>query len=310
MVKFSAAPALLLLIAAIWGSDFVAQRAGTENLQTFSFNTARFVLATLSLLPVWWYLRKSHSPKDMQGTPASYLFWWGGLLAGTTLFAAFSFQQAGLQYTTAGSAGLITSVDIVIVSLFSLLLGYHTRIHTWIGIALTCTGLYKLSVDPELTINYGDWLELVSAFFWALHMIILGWLSQWVKDIVGISLLQFVVAAVWSGSAMFLLESPHIRDFQATLYPLLYAGVIACSFAFTLQLMAQRTVDINCTALLLSSEALFALLAGWLILDEQIGGKELLGASLMLAGIIISQWPEQGDAPLIPTTTKKPEGTC
>ncbi len=289
MLKLSPAHLLLVVVAAIWGSGFVAQRLGMATLGPYSFNAARFVLATLALLPVWWYMRSRQSKPQPAG---GKLFWWGSLLAGSVMFAGFSFQQVGLQYTTAGNAGFITSMYIVLVPLIGLALGERTRIHIWLGIVLAVLGLYKLSVGPNFHINRGDWLELMGAFFWAAHVVTLGWLSRRVTDVVGVSVVQFAVAACWGIAATLLLESPTVPDFSAAALPLLYSGLIVSGLAFSLQIMAQRTVDASMAALILSGEAVFALLAGWFFLGEQVGSKELVGCGLMLAGMLISQWPE------------------
>lgn len=286
------------MIAAIWGSGFVAQRAGMETLGPLSFNAARFVLAILSLLPVWWYQQQRLRRETEQTVEYGTVFWAGGLLAGTVMFAGFTLQQMGLQYTTAGNAGFITSIYIVLVPLLGLLLGQTTRLYTWVGIGLAVVGLYNLSIGPDFSINQGDWLELLGSFFWAVHVLTLGWLSPRLKDLVGLSILQFVVAACWAIITAQWLEQPHWADFVTAAVPLLYSGFIVSGLGFTLQLVAQRTVSSSVAALILSGEAVFALIAGWLFLGEDVGSKQLFGCSLMLAGMLISQWPEKKQIPL------------
>ncbi len=286
------------MIAAIWGSGFVAQRAGMETLGPLSFNAARFVLAILSLLPVWWYQQQRLRRETEQTVEYGTVFWAGGLLAGTVMFAGFTLQQMGLQYTTAGNAGFITSIYIVLVPLLGLLLGQTTRLYTWVGIGLAVVGLYNLSIGPDFSINQGDWLELLGSLFWAVHVLTLGWLSPRLKDLVGLSILQFVVAACWAIITAQWLEQPHWADFVTAAVPLLYSGFIVSGLGFTLQLVAQRTVSSSVAALILSGEAVFALIAGWLFLGEDVGSKQLFGCSLMLAGMLISQWPEKKQIPL------------
>lgn len=289
MVNFTSAHFILVLIAAIWGSGFVAQRLGLEDLGPFSFNAGRFVLATWALLPVWWFMRRKQTPPPASETN---LFWLGSVLAGTVMSIGFALQQTGLLYTTAGNAGFITSMYIVIVPMMGLFIGQKTRALTWIGILLAVVGLYKLSVGPDFQINRGDWLEFIGAFFWAGHVVILGWLSRRISDLVGVSVMQFAVAAIWSVIAALALEQPTWPSYQAAIWPLLYSSVIVSSLCFTLQIMAQRTVDASVAALILSGEAVFALLVGWLFLNEVVTTKQLIGCSLMLAGMLISQWPE------------------
>lgn len=289
-MRFSSAHLILILIAAIWGSGFVAQRLGMESLGPFSFNAARFVLATLALLPVWWFMRRQQGKPPVSERKA---FWLGSILAGSVMFMGFSFQQTGLQYTTVGNAGFITSMYIVIVPLLGLLIGQTTRLLTWTGIILAIVGLYILSVGPNFQINYGDGLQFLGAFFWAAHVLTLGWISRNVSDVVGASVMQFAVATVWSIIAALSLEQAAWANYTATIWPLIYSGVIVSALCFTLQIFAQRTVDASVAALILSGEAVFALITGWLFLDESINNKQLLGCSLMLAGILISQWPER-----------------
>lgn len=298
MTRISFAHLLLIMIAAIWGSGFVAQRAGMETLGPLSFNAARFVLAILSLLPVWWYQQQRLRRETEQTVEYGTVFWAGGLLAGTVMFAGFTLQQMGLQYTTAGNAGFITSIYIVLVPLLGLLLGQTTRLYTWVGIGLAVVGLYNLSIGPDFSINQGDWLELLGSFFWAVHVLTLGWLSPRLKDLVGLSILQFVVAACWAIITAQWLEQPHWADFVTAAVPLLYSGFIVSGLGFTLQLVAQRTISSSVAALILSGEAVFALIAGWLFLGEDVGSKQLFGCSLMLAGMLISQWPEKKQIPL------------
>ena len=291
-LRITPAHGLLVLIAAIWGSGFVAQRAGMETLGPFSFNAMRFLLASLSLFCIWLYLY-FRVKQAYKWNSYNKVFWLGGLAAGTILFAGFSFQQAGLQYTTAGNAGFVTSMYIVLVPLFGRCIGQTTRSQTWIGIVLAIIGLYQLSITDDFHINRGDWLALSGAVFWALHVLTLGWLAQRVNDLVGLSILQFVIATMWSVLAVSLREDLHYQQVTAAFVPLFYSGVIVGGIAFTLQLVAQKTVNSSVAALILSGEAVFAMLAGWLFLEETVTLKQLIGASLMLLGVLISQWPDK-----------------
>ncbi|PIE02323.1 MAG: EamA family transporter [Thiothrix nivea] len=294
MLRFSSSHFLLLFVAAIWGGGFVAQKSGLDSLGPFSFNTARFILATLSLVPVWFYMRRKYSAARLQSDPLS--FWLGGVLAGIVLTGGLSLQQAGLQYTTAGNAGFITGMYIVIVPLLGLLMGQRTRWLTWAGIVLAVVGLYQLSVEPGsggLSMKYGDGLQLIGAVFWAVHVLMLSWLARRVNDLVGLSAVQFATAALFSAVLMGWLEIPQWADFQTEWQPLLYSGIVASGVAFTLQIIGQRKVAPEVAALLLALEAVFALLMGILFLGESLGGRELLGCGLMMAGIMLTLWPEK-----------------
>lgn len=274
---------LLISVAAIWGFAFVAQSAGMDHLPPHSFNAARFLLGALSLLPLWLIFTKHRMP---QGKTLLI----GGLAAGTIMFGGFTFQQIGLLHTTAGNAGFITGMYIVMVPVAGILLGQSTNMQTWSGVILAVLGLYSLSIGPDLTIGYGDLLELIGAVFWTAHVIIIGYLSKKV-DAISLSICQFLVAAVWATLAAVILENPTLPDFQAAWLPLLYAGVASSGIACTLQVIGQKKVTPDVAALILSTEAVFAVLGGWLLLGEHFGSKELLGCSLMLAGMLVSQWP-------------------
>jgi drug/metabolite transporter (DMT)-like permease len=274
---------LLVSVAAIWGFAFVAQSAGMDYLEPHSFNAARFLLGALSLLPLWFLLGKKRLP---QGKTLVL----GGLAAGTVMFGGFSFQQIGLLYTTAGNAGFITGMYIVMVPVAGILLGQSTNPQTWSGVILAVLGLYSLSIGPDFKMAYGDLLELIGACFWTAHVIVIGWLSRKV-DAISLSICQFLVAALWATIAALLYETPSLPDFQAAWLPLLYAGVASSGIACTLQIIGQRKIDPSVTALILSTEAIFAVLGGWLLLGESFGTRELLGCSLMLAGMLVSQWP-------------------
>ncbi|MEH6472977.1 MAG: DMT family transporter [Halopseudomonas sp.] len=282
---------LLLGVAAIWGFAFVAQSAGMAYLEPHSFNAARFILGALSLVPLWLLMGKKRLP---QGRTLLL----GGLVAGTIMFGGFSFQQIGLLHTTAGNAGFITGMYIVMVPIAGMLLGQSTNIQTWSGVILAVLGLYSLSIGPDFSMAYGDILELVGALFWTAHVIVIGWLSRKV-DAIGLSISQFLVAAVWATLAALLYETPTLPGFQAAWLPLLYAGIASSGIACTLQIIGQRKIEPSVTALILSTEAIFAVLGGWLLLGETFGSKELLGCSLMLAGMLVSQWPVRKQQELV-----------
>ncbi len=291
MILFAPSHLLLVGVATIWGFAFVAQSAGMDYLEPHSFNAARFVLGALSLLPLWFLMGKKRLP---QGRTLLL----GGLLAGTIMFGGFSFQQIGLLHTTAGNAGFITGMYIVMVPIVGVMLGQSTSIQTWGGVILAVLGLYSLSIGPDFSINYGDMLELIGALFWTAHVIVIGWLSRKV-DAIGLSISQFLVAALWATLAALLFETPSLPDFQAAWLPLLYAGVASSGIACTLQIIGQRKVEPSVTALILSTEAIFAVLGGWWLLGETFGSKELLGCSLMLAGMLVSQWPVRSRRELV-----------
>ncbi|TYL47280.1 DMT family transporter [Marinomonas sp. IMCC 4694] len=281
----SIAHLFLWATAAIWGFAFVAQSVGMESLGPHSFNAVRFLLATLSLLPLLLIFK----PKIAQDNRT---LWLGGLAAGVCLFLGFTCQQVGLQYTTAGNAGFITSMYIVFVPILGLILGHKTEKHTWIGVALALVGLYSLTVGPNLSINKGDSLALLGTLFWTGHVLIIGYLSRSVAAL-PLSIVQFLVATVLATIVAAALEVPTIEGIKMAWWPLVYAGVASSGLAFTLQTLGQKNVSPSVSALILSTEAVFAVIGGWLFMEEVLSTRALLGCGFIMAGMIISQWPRK-----------------
>lgn len=283
------ADALLLLTSAIWGFAFVAQRIGMDYVGPFTFNGVRFALGSFVLLPLIMRngIQKNTSRKSTSPADTKTLIFGGGLL-GITVFAAASLQQVGLVYTTAGNAGFITGLYVVIVPILGLLWGQRTNTGTWIGALLAATGLYLLSVGDKLTISFGDMLELVGAFIWAIQILIVGWLSPKI-DPLKLAFVEFSVCSFLSLITAFIFEEIALRAlFQATI-PILYGGVLSVGVAYTLQVVAQQNAHPAHAAILFSLESVFAAFGGWLILDETISPRGLIGCTLMLSGMLLSQ---------------------
>ncbi len=273
---------LLLITAAIWGFAFVFQRTGMEHVGPFTFNAARFALGTLSLLPVWWWF----SFKSKEKTSTNVLYY--GTIAGLFLFMGSTFQQVGIQYTTAGKAGFITGLYIVIVPIIGLFFRQYTRKETWIGCALALAGLYLLSVTDDLTLEYGDTLIVISALFWAGHVLIIAKFSPKVSPIT-LSVVQFSVCALLSLIAALFTETIVTHNIFLAGESILFTGLLSVGVAYTLQVVAQQDAHPAHAAIILSLEALFAAIGGWLLLNEVLSFKAQIGCALMLAGMVISQ---------------------
>ena len=271
--------------AAIWGFAFVAQSIGMESLGPHSFNAVRFLLATLSLLPLL-FIFKPEPPKSNRK------LWVGGLAAGSCLFLGFTCQQIGLQYTTAGNAGFITSMYIVFVPILGMMLGHKTEKYTWVGVGLAMMGLYSLTVGPNLSINKGDAIALLGTFFWTGHVLLIGYLSRYVSAL-PLSIVQFSVATILATLTAFALETPTFEGIKMAWWPLVYAGVASSAIAFTLQTLGQKNVSPSISALILSSEAVFAVLGGWIFMEEILSTRALIGCSFIMTGMIVSQWPRK-----------------
>lgn len=281
--------ALLLVAAAIWGFAFVAQRVGMSYVGPFTFNAVRFALGAVTLLPLL-ASRRSRPPTGAQAgfmSRRAQLIYGCGLL-GTTLFAGASLQQTGIVYTTAGKAGFITGLYVVIVPLLGLLRKRRPTSGAWLGAALATAGLYLLSISGRLHISVGDSLVLGCAMFFALHVLIAGWLTLRM-DPVRLAFYQFCTCSVLSFLVALFAESPSVEDIRAAALPILYAGVLSVGVAYTLQIVAQREAPPGHAAIILSLEAVFAALGGGTILGERLPDRGLIGCPLMLAGALVSK---------------------
>jgi drug/metabolite transporter (DMT)-like permease len=275
---------LLLLTAAIWGFAFVAQRVGMNYVGPFTFNALRFALGSLTLLPVLIMTERNDPPTTLNRK--AMILSCG--ITGVILFMGASLQQMGIIHTTAGKAGFITGLYVVMVPIFGLVLKQHTDIGTWIGAILAAFGLYLLSVSDDFNIQYGDFLVLMSAFFWTAHVLIIGWLSPRMNP-VKIAFFQFIICALLSFIVALFTEVIVIaRIFQAAL-PVIYSGALSVGIAYTLQVVAQKNAHPTHAAIILSMETVFAALGGWIVLNEILSPRELSGCMLMLAGMILSQ---------------------
>lgn len=280
---------LLLLTAIIWGFAFVAQRIGMDYVGPFTFNAVRFALGSLSLVPLILISNRkvNRSPRVLP-SPSLKFTLIGGTLAGAALFSGSSLQQVGLLYTTAGKAGFITGLYVVIVPLLGLLWKQRPSAGTWAGALLAATGLYFLSVNEEFTVSQGDLLELIGALFWSIHVLVIGWLSPR-TDTLKLSALQFAACSVLSAATALVFETPQIGSILQAWAPILYGGLLSVGVAYTLQILAQRDAHPAHTAILLSLEGVFAAIGGWMILGEQLSSRALLGCALMLSGMILTE---------------------
>jgi len=278
---------LLLLSAVIWGLAFVAQRIGMDYVGPFTYTGVRFLLGGLSLIPLLYIF--PYSAPHTKPKPLSP-FWmkWGGLLAGLILCTGMAFQQMGLQYTTAGKAGFLTGLYVVLVPVFGLVVRHKTGPGTWIGVILSVCGMYFLSITGNLQISKGDLLIIISTLFWAFHVLTIGWLSPYNHPI-KLSIQQFLTAGSISLLIAFGFETVHISSIWQAAIPILYGGLFSVGIAFTLQVVVQKTAHPAHAAIIMSLETVFAAVGGWLILHEHLSSRALLGCVLMLCGMIIAQ---------------------
>jgi drug/metabolite transporter (DMT)-like permease len=280
---------LLLLTAAIWGLAFVAQRVGMDYVGPFTYNAVRFAVGSLSLLPLILLSRKKEQqarPELTSGNGRTALV--GGGIAGLVLFAGASLQQAGLVHTSAGKAGFITGLYVVMVPLLGLFWKQRPTPGTWLGALLAAVGLYFLSVTEQFTISFGDLLVLLSACFWAGHVLIIGWLSP-KTDSLKLAAVQFAVCSLLSLAVAAGLETMSLAAIWRAAMPILYGGLFSVGIAYTLQVVAQKDAHPAHAAILLSLEGVFAAIGGWLLLGELLSPRSLLGCALMLCGMLLSE---------------------
>ena len=280
---------ILLTTAIIWGFAFVAQRVGMDYVGPFLFNGIRFALGCLVLIP--FILKNGISNKKGGGekeplNPKTILI--GGALAGLTLFGGSSLQQVGIVFTTAGKAGFITGLYVVIVPFLALIWKQHTNKGTWMGAIFAASGLYFLSITKEFTIDFGDFLVLLGAFCFAAHVLVIGWLSP-KMDSLKLAFIQYAAVSLISLITAFIVEDVSLNGIFQAAVPILYGGVMSVGIAYTLQVIGQRTAHPAHASIILSLEAVFAALGGWLILQEVMTFRQLSGCALMLSGMLISQ---------------------
>ena len=275
-----------MLTAIIWGSTFVAQRVGMNYVGPLTFNGVRFALGAMVLLPlVRW---RNKYPRSEGSTHRISLAWqalWGGGLAGLILFSGATLQQVGLVYTTAGKAGFITGLYVIVVPLMGLFLGHWPGWGGWVGACLATIGLYLLSVTEAWTFAPGDLWELFGAFFWAAHVLALSWLSPR-RDRIKLACTQYVVCSILSLLGAYFTETITLDGIMGAIIPILYGGVLSVGIAYTLQVIAQRHTPPTHAAIILSLEAVFAAMAGWLILGEMLSLRGLIGCIFMFAGML------------------------
>ncbi len=328
MNKFTLRQSLLLLLTAtIWGVAFVAQSVGMDYVQPFTFNAVRNLIGAAVLVPVIALLNKSNqkSPapesagaeikasefekvagqrkenvtetsacerkpagagRSTQGTLLA-----GGLSCGVLLFIASSLQQFGIQYTSVGKAGFITAMYIVLVPIFGIFLHQKTGLRVWAAVAMAIAGLYLLCMTGDSqALNFGDILLILCAVAFSFHILVIDHFTPLV-DGVKMSCIQFFTCGMLSFLCMLFFETPELSQILAAWLPILYAGVMSCGVAYTLQIVGQRGMNPTVASLILSLESVISLLAGWVILHQSLSGRELSGCVIMFAAIILVQLP-------------------
>ena len=283
---------MLLCGALIWGTAFAAQRMVSDTVEPFTFNAIRSYIAALALLLVFFIFRRRRPEQrtDAQRGQERKLLLCGGVLCGLFLCAAATLQQFGITYTSAGKAGFITTLYIVLVPLLGVFMKKRTTLGAWIAVAVAAAGLYLLCVTEQFTIALGDIYVMLCAVFFSMHILCVDYFSPKVNGVL-LSCLQFLVMGIICTVLAFIYETPDPAAILSSWAPILYVAVMSSGVGYTLQILAQKDTSPVVASLIMSLESVFAVLAGWLLLDEALSARELLGCALMFAAVILAQPP-------------------
>ena len=277
---------MLLAASFFWGTTFVAQILGMEGLGPYTYAAARFALGVLFIGALWCLYRDKRAAQRRAGTFRSGFR--AGIPVGLAMFVGVTLQQVALLYTTAGKTAFITTLYIVLVPLAAVLLGQRVRAVQWSGAILAFAGVYFLSAYGERSINTGDLLVLLCSFFWMAQILLIDRYARAV-DAIELCFMQMIVCTVGSAALAAIYESFAWSDLWSAAVPILYAGLFSCGVAYTCQILGQAYVEPTQAAILMSTEAIFAAVAGWIILGETMSGVQMMGCALLLGGALMAQ---------------------
>jgi len=280
---------LMLITAMIWGAAFVAQRVGMDDIGPFLYSGLRFTLGALVLLPLLLH----HSVGGKRGPFLHRGLLLGGALMGLVLAIGINLQQVGLLFTSVTNSGFITGLYVIMVPLLGLLIGQKTGLGTWLGATLAVVGMFLLSVGENFQVASGDWLQLAGAVVWGIHVLLVGFLASR-YDPIRLAFLQFITCALISLVLALIFEEIQLEAITRAVPALLYGGIAAVGIGFTLQVVAQKHAIASHAAIILSLEAVFAAIAGALLLDEALHLRGYIGCGLMFFGMLVAQlWPKK-----------------
>lgn len=283
---------LLLLVAAIiWGSAFVSQSVGMEYVGPFTFNCVRSLIGGIVLIPCIAILNQGKSKKKMILSEKKRLLL-GGVCCGIALTTGSTLQQFGIMYTTVGKAGFITAFYIIIVPILGIFLGKKCGMSVWISVVIALAGLYFLCITDGFSIGKGDIYVFLCAIAFSVHILVIGYFTQF-NDGVKLSCIQFFVCGIICFVPMVLFEHPEIGMILLARKPILYAGVMSCGVAYTLQIVGQKHMNPTVASLILSLESVTSVIAGFLVLHQNLSQRELIGCGLMFVAIVLAQLPEK-----------------
>ena len=287
---------MLFLCAFIWGGAFVAQSAGMDYIGPWTFICLRYLVGGLTLVVLIPFIDKLRG-RDGKETKTEKIaerkvLLMGGIACGCALCAGGVLQQFGIQTTSVGKAGFLTALYTIIVPILGLFIGKKTRPLVWGCVVLSCIGFYFLSISGSVSIESGDLRVLLGSVMFAVHILVIDYFSP-LTDGVRMSCIQFFVAAAIAFVPMIVFEHPSLANIFAAGAPILYAGVLSSGIAYTLQILGQRGAEPAVASMILSLEAVFAAIFGFLFLHEVLSLREFFGCALIFAAILLAQLPEQ-----------------
>ncbi|UYI93213.1 MAG: DMT family transporter [Anaerostipes hadrus] len=282
---------LLFLAAIIWGIAFVAQSVGMDYVGPFTFNCVRTLIGGIVLIPCIVFLNRGKVKKKTNFTEKKRLLL-GGICCGIALATGSTLQQFGIMYTTVGKAGFITAFYIIIVPILGLFLGKKCGLSVWISVVIALAGLYFLCIMDGFSIGKGDIYVFLGAIAFSIHILVIDHFTQF-NDGVKMSCIQFFVCGILCFVPMMLFEHPEISVILLAWKPILYAGVMSCGVAYTLQIVGQKNMNPTVASLILSLESVTSVIAGFLVLHQNLSHRELIGCGLMFIAIVLAQLPQK-----------------
>lgn len=293
---------MLLLAAFFWGTTFAAQSSATDNIQTFTFNAARSFVgaAFLGIVILVQENRRAKRPENNTGNrtnlPMRKGVVWAGGICGMVLFAAMSFQQSGISaypdgVAASGRSGFLTATYVVMVAICARFQGKKLHGIVYAAVAVCLGGMYLLCMSGGIdSIYFGDVLGLACAVFFTAHIMVVDHFSY--CESIKLSCMQFFTCGIISTGAMFLFEQPSLDMIVKAAFPILYAGILSSGIAYTLQMEGQKYAEPAVAAVIMSLESVFAVLGGWIVLQEKLSVRELWGCGLVFIAVIMAQTPE------------------
>ena len=282
------AHALLMLTAFIWGVSFVFQTTGMKDVGAMGFQFYRFLAGGLALLPIaLWEYRKNPFWKQQEHISRKHILW-GGLGLGVFMFAGSSLQQIALHTTSVANAAYLTTLYVPLVPVFGLFFfGIHLPWMRWLAVLVFMIGSWLMTGTNLNSITFGDWLVVFSAVFWALHIMLVGALVRLTKMPFQLAFVQTMLTALFSFVVFVVIDRIDLMLAYAVLPDILFAGVLSIAVGFTLQLVAQQNCSSSAAAILLSLEGVFAALAGWVLLEQDMTGLAIIGAGFIMVAILL-----------------------